>query len=447
MTASYRRLADGIQEQITTGRLHAGERLPTQREFAETHRIAVSTAIRVYAELVKRGLVAGEVGRGTFVRAMPEISGFALARSADGRINLATNVPVLPGQAAQLTRSAAGLMRRSTLIASAMDTVMPVATAAARRTIAGFAARGSWRPDPDRFAFTGNGRQALAATIAALVPPGQRLGVESLSYQSLAVIAARLGVEVVPLPMDQHGLRVEGLVSAHRRQRLRAIYIQPTLHNPIGLTMPLGRRRTLAAALRSLDIVAIEDHVCAFLADDPSPLIALAPDHTVMIDSLSKRVAAGITLGWTVSPPPHTPAIAEAIRAGALVPSGLALAMCLRWIGDGTVAQLVKEKRRDAASRQRLLRKMCPDLGIESDPRAYHAWLHLPSAWRAETFTAAAADRGIAVAPGSAFALGTGRAPNAVRVALASPPMKVLAQSLSILNTLARSKPESPPLE
>jgi DNA-binding transcriptional MocR family regulator len=165
-----------------------------------------------------------------------------------------------------------------------------------------------------------------------------------------------------------------------------------------------------------------------------------------MIDSLSQRVASGITLGWTISPLHLTPAITDAIRAAALVPSGLALAMCVRWITDGTVSQLVKDKRRDAAARQRVLRKSCPDVRIEADPRAYHAWMQLPAAWRADTFTAAAAERGIAVAPGSAFAVGTGRAPNAVRLALASPTPTALAHSLGVLNALARSEPGASPL-
>ncbi|MDF3149595.1 winged helix-turn-helix domain-containing protein, partial [Streptomyces sp. T21Q-yed] len=67
----YRRLAEHIADDITAGRLKPGERLPPQRVFARRRGIAGSTAGRVYAELVRRGLVVGEVGRGTFVRAAP----------------------------------------------------------------------------------------------------------------------------------------------------------------------------------------------------------------------------------------------------------------------------------------------------------------------------------------------------------------------------------------
>jgi DNA-binding transcriptional MocR family regulator len=440
---NYRGWADLLQADITAGRLRAGDRLATQRDFAERHGIAPSTATRVYAELVRRGVAVGEVGRGTFVRTGAPRTGFATGQGIGDRVNLATNVPLLPNQAAWLTASAAPLTRRSTVIASAMETLVPAGTAAARRAVASFVASGGWRPDPDGLVFTGNGRQALAAAIAALVAPGHRLGVEALSYQSVAAIAARLGVEVVPLPMDDGGLRVGGLVAAHKRRRLDAIYVQPTLHNPLGMTMTAARRQELVATLRALDMTAIEDRVYTFLVDDPSPLAALAPDHVVMIDSLSKRVSPGLTLGWTLAPVRLVPRLVEAIRASALMPSGLALELGIRWIADGTVGRLVKDKRRDAVARQRLLRKTCLALTVRADPRSYHAWVELPGSWRAESFTAAAAARGIAVAPAAAFAVGPGHAPNAVRLALASPPRQLLIESLAALNGLAQLRPRT----
>ena len=67
----YRRIADNLASDILAGRLKPGERLLPQREFAYQHKIAPSTASRVYSELVKRGVVTGEVGRGTYVKSAP----------------------------------------------------------------------------------------------------------------------------------------------------------------------------------------------------------------------------------------------------------------------------------------------------------------------------------------------------------------------------------------
>ena len=63
----YLELADAVAAEIASGALKPGDRLPPQRSFAYERKIAVSTASRVYTELLRRGLVVGEVGRGTFI--------------------------------------------------------------------------------------------------------------------------------------------------------------------------------------------------------------------------------------------------------------------------------------------------------------------------------------------------------------------------------------------
>jgi DNA-binding GntR family transcriptional regulator len=65
--SEYTAHADALAREIASGKLMPGDRLPPQREYAYERGIAVSTASRVYGELLSRGLVVGEIGRGTFV--------------------------------------------------------------------------------------------------------------------------------------------------------------------------------------------------------------------------------------------------------------------------------------------------------------------------------------------------------------------------------------------
>src|SRR5690348_8762182 len=104
----YRRVADAVAADIAAGRLRPGDRLPPQRTFARRRGIAASTAARVYRELGRRGLVVGEVGRGTFVLAAERRAAPALTEPADARVDLELNYPVVPEQAPLL---AAGLDR------------------------------------------------------------------------------------------------------------------------------------------------------------------------------------------------------------------------------------------------------------------------------------------------------------------------------------------------
>jgi DNA-binding transcriptional MocR family regulator len=437
----YLSIADELAADIAAGRLSPGYRLVPQRQFAAQRGIAVSTAARVYAELIRRGLALGEVGRGTFVRAGEPAVAISAGTSGAQLVDLAFNFPILADQHAILADSLSGLMRPD-LIAAATRPVGVDGTPAVRKLAAAFLARAGWQPRPADMLFAGNGKQAIAAAIAALVPLGGRLGVEALTYPAVRAVASRLGVRLVPLALDEAGLVPGALQSADRKIGLDAVYLQPTLHNPLGITMPAGRRAEIAGLLRSLELYAIEDAVYAFLRDEPAPLAALAGDHTIFVDSLSKRVAPGLTVGFAVVPPGLADAVAGGIRSGVWTASGFALAAAGRWIADGTAAGLAQAKRDDASVRQRIAAARLAGLDVVADPVSYHCWWQLPVPWRADTFVAAAARRGIAITPAAAFAVTAGQAPNAVRLALASPPVAALEQALERLASLARGTPE-----
>ncbi|MET7855279.1 PLP-dependent aminotransferase family protein [Streptomyces avermitilis] len=456
MAEDYRRIADRIAADIASGRLEPGRRLPPQRVFARRRGIAGSTAGRVYGELVRRGLVVGEVGRGTFVRASPVPSGRALAEPATAApVNLELNYPSAPGQSELLAAGLAPLLRPDVL-AEATRTASAAGTRAAREAAAGLLATEGWRPAPDRLLFAGNARQAIAGALASLVPPGGRLGVESLTYPLVREIAARLGVVPVPLAMDEQGLCPDALAAAHRSAPLAAVYVQPTLHNPTSVTMRADRLRELADTVRDLGLPVVEDRIWSFLQEDGDPLAAYAPERTYVVDGLSKRVAPGLTVGFLVVPEeqeeqeePERPeegagrdeaAAAGALRSGGWTAGRFALEAAVRWIGDGTVARLVAAKRADAAERQRLVAEHLAGFAVRADPRAYYAWWELPEPWRADTFTAAAAQRGIAVTPGPAFGSGQGAA-DAVRLGLASAPLPELARALRTLAGVACTRP------
>jgi len=433
---AYRRIADRIAADITSGRLRPGERLPPQRKFARRHGIAASTAERAYGELVRRGLVVGEVGRGTFVRAAAAVpAGRSLVEAAAtvAPVNLELNYPSAPGQSEQLAPALAPLLRPDVLT----DALRPApadGTPAAREAVAGLLATPGWRPSPEQLLFTGNARQAIAAALASLVRPGGRVGVETLTYPLVKEIAARLGIVLVPLETDAEGVRPEAVAGG----RLSALYLQPTLHNPTSATMSEQRRRQLAEVIGELALPVVEDRIWSFL-DEPArdPLAALLPHLTHVVDGLSKRVAPGLTVGFLVVPARRAEAAAGAVRSGGWSAGRFALEAGARWIEDGTVARLVAAKRADAARRQRLVDACLRGFRVRADPRAYFAWWELPAPWRADTFTAAAGARGIAVTPGSAFAVDGRRTPDAVRLGLASVELPELERALRTLAVLA----------
>ena len=435
----YLRLADSVAAEIESGGLKPGDRLPPQRTFAYERKIAASTASRVYTELLRRGLVIGEVGRGTFISGEAKRGDTtALTEPRGARIDLEINYPKLPSQAAMIAKSLEGLDRPEALeIALRQGT--STGTLTARNITATFMARNGWAPNPEQLVFTANGRQCIAAALSAVVPPGGRCGVEALTYPFIKGIAARLGVTLVPLAMDEDGVRPDAVQKAHREAHLSALYIQPTIQNPLGMTMPPARRADIVRVAEKLELPIIEDSVYGFLSDE-TPLCALAPDNCIMLDSLSKKVAPGLALGFIVAPQRLRENVMAAVRSGGWTAAGYAFAAGQRLMGDGTAAELVRLKRADAQRRQHLAAEHLAGFEIQANPQSYHLWLTLPPHWRSQTFVAAAARRDIALTPSTTFAVTPGHAPNAVRLALAQPTMEQLDLGLRTLAAMLKAQ-------
>ncbi|UTD27897.1 PLP-dependent aminotransferase family protein [Bradyrhizobium sp. WD16] len=437
----YTVLVDELAADIAAGRRRPGERLPPQRVFAYEKGIAASTAARVYAELLRRGLVVGEVGRGTFIAGHrpPGLPLRLHTESHDERVDLEFNFPTVPTQSALIAESLAAWQHPEELGAV-------LAPITARRLHAGasvaaeFMTTAGWRPRPEAFVFAGSGRQSLAAAVSTLVPLGGRLAVEAVTYPMIKGIAARLGITLVPIALDGEGLRPDAIVKAHRAGELSAVYLQPVMQNPLGITMTAARRTEIIRIARKLDLIIIEDLVYGFLTDVP-PLAAEAEERSIVIDSLSKRLAPGIAVGFLHAPPALRERVATVVRTGAWSVTPLALAGGLRLMADGTAAEITRRKRADAQARQAIVAECLAGLTIEADPRSYHAWLHLPDGWRAETAAAAAARAGIAVTPASAFAVSPGHSPNAVRLALGLPTHDQLRWALTWLAALLAAGP------
>jgi len=439
MTTSYTALVDAIAADISAGNLKAGERLPPQRHFAYAKGIAASTAARVYAELLRRGLVVGEVGRGTFVAGKSPLPPLRV-EPFDDRIDLEFNFPTVPDQAALIARSLAS-WQSPEAFSAALAPVTDRRLAEAGRVSAAFFASDRWRPQAENFVFAGSGRQSIAAAVSALVPVGGRLAVEPLTYPMIKGIAARLGITLVPVVMDDEGMRPDALAKAHRSAALSAVYLQPVLHNPLGFTMSQARHDELLRVVRKLDLTIIEDRIYSFLADEP-PLAAEAEERTIMVDSLSKRLAPGISVGILHVPPQARERMAVTVRTGTWSVTSLALAAGVRLLADGTANEIARRKRADARIRQALVAECLAGYSIKTDPRSYHVWLELPEGWRADALTMAAARAGIAITPGSRFAVAPGHSPNAVRLGLGLPVHAELPKALTRIAALLAARPE-----
>jgi DNA-binding transcriptional MocR family regulator len=216
---------------------------------------------------------------------------------------------------------------------------------------------------------------------------------------------------------------------------VRAVYAMPTLHNPLGWVMSATRRRELVAIARQHGLIVIEDAAYAFLAQAaPPPLAALAPEITVYVSSLSKSVSTGLRVGFIHAPREWIPKFERMIRATTWNTPATMTAIACGWIEDGTVAMLEAEKRRDAAVRQDIARRVLSGLKRVGHPASYFLWLPLAQEVRADAIAMALSRERISVSTAHPFSV-SANVPHAIRLAFGSVSLTTLERSLE---TVAR---------
>jgi len=432
-------VADELARRITAGELAAGARLPTHRELAREHGIALETATRVYRRLAHMGLTVGEAGRGTYVREQmaPLDLGTGAPRSA-ATVNLATNEPLAPEQGEQLRRALRELASAGHL-ESLLYQEPPGGREKDRRHVATYLLERGIDVPPANVLLTNGSQQGLDAALDATTAPGDAIAIGDLSYPGMRMLAESRRHELVPVPVGAEGPDLDALERVCASRRVRAIYTEPTMHNPLSWVLDLQTRARIVEIARRHDLQIIEDGTYAFLAPEaPPPIQALAPERTSYVASLSKNVATGLRFGFVVAPDALLPSLVAGLRASTFGAPSLVTAIAVGWIADGTVAGLEAARRADAARRQRVLRESLGDVPLVTRPSSYIAWLPMPEGLRADALEAALADEGIAVGSGARYAT-NGRIPRAVRLAIGTPPIDALRLALdTVRHTLAR---------
>lgn len=427
----YKTFVDQFAQEIRSGRLEPGTRLPTHRQLAAREGLSLVTATRVYAELEAMGLVSGETGRGTFVREITLPAGHGVDQHvvAADMIDLNFNYPSLPRQA-ELLRNALRQMAASGDLESLLRYQPHGGRMHERAVMAQYLETRGLNASPEQILIVNGAQDGLAMSLMARLNPGDVVAVDALTYPGFRVLAEMLHLELVPVPAANHSPDIDALDKLCRRRRIRAIYTMPTMNNPLGWVMSEERRQQLIDVARQHGVLIIEDAAYAFLVDDaPPPIAQLAPDITIYITGFSKNVAAGLRLGLIVAPRNCLSSLERAIRATTWSTPGVMSAMTTEWIRDGTVAQLEQEKREDARQRQHMARAALAGISCIGHTNSYFLWIPLAQEVRADQIAMALMRKRISVSTAEPFTTTT-HIPHAIRLALGSVPMDVLQSAL-----------------
>ncbi|MFO0633038.1 MAG: PLP-dependent aminotransferase family protein [Nannocystaceae bacterium] len=278
----YLAIADAIADDVAAGRLSTGQRMPTHRELADAMGLTVGTITRAYAVAIERGLLSGEVGRGTFVRGTPPRARMPklAPRDADERvgIDLALNFLRVPELDGVFARGLAELSRRPDLPALLDEYKPQPGTREHRAAGARGLARAGLQVEPDDVLVCAGAQHALTVALLTLTRPGDAIAVEAVTYPGMLALARALGRTVVGVAMDDEGLMPQSLDAVCRTRHPRLLYCMPTVQNPTARVMSAARREAIAAVLQHDDTPLLEDDVYGFLAAERTrPLASLLP--------------------------------------------------------------------------------------------------------------------------------------------------------------------------
>lgn len=329
-------------------------------------------------------------------------------------INLQSNYPVLAQQDAQWQQQLHDAVDR---FAPEALRLPPFGGLMTNREIAA-----SWLDTPLGSTFVCEaGHHALLATLMGAGLAGKTIAVEQLTYPWFVRQAQMLGCTVVPVSMDTECMRPDALRAACEQQKVDAVYTMPTLHNPTTAVASLSRRRAIVEVARDFDLSIIEDAAYGFLVEDEPPrYIALAPERSFYVESLSKRAAPGLRTAFLVAPENMAADTELALRLVASGSSTLLASLGCAMTADGRLGQLIAAKRVEGEVRRMKALSLLHSLQCQSVRNSWHIWIELPasSGLTAETCEAACEENGVLITGAHWFTAPGAQVPNAVRIGL-----------------------------
>lgn len=433
----YQALADQLEQDILNGVLIPGTKLPPQRELADYLDLNLSTISKAFKECVLKGLLSTSVGSGTFV-SYDALSNAYLLEDAKPK-HLIEMGATLPDNA---SFEPLFLQLKSMLQETDYEKWFSYGRAgeslwqkdAAIKLIR----RGGFETTVDHILFANGGQNAMAATLASLCQPGDRIGVNQHTYPGLKTAAAMLSVKIVPIKSENNEMSPAAFEYACKNEHIKGIFLIPDYHNPTASCMSVENRRKIASIAKKYNQFIIEDATYHLHNKKPLPAIAsFAPERVIHIASLSKSIAPGLRLAYVAVPIQFKELISKALYNLNISVSPLLAELAARTIVSNQFEVLIERHREETIRRNQVVNRYLEDYTCLGHDAGIFRWLLLPGTITGAEFEKLAAERGVQVYAAERFVVGNSSPERAVRVAVCAPEsLEELEQGLTILKCL-----------
>jgi GntR family transcriptional regulator/MocR family aminotransferase len=306
-TPLARQLEEQLREAVQTGRLAAGQELPSTRMLADELGISRGVVVRAYAQLAAEGYLNVRQGSSHQVSAVrtPQLADPPPCDPEKARRFRYDLRPERPDVTQFPRRQWQRSLRQALLTATDAEVgyscqrgLWPL-----REELARYLARArGLAVTADRVVITAGSMHALTLLAGVLHRRGERtIAFENPSHRILHSVARHIGLDPVGIPVDHDGLVVDALYGSG----VPAVVVSPAHQFPTGVSYTTARRTELLRWAEDCNGLILEDDYNAATRYDHAPnaaLQGLAPEHVAYLGSTSETLAPGLRLGWIVLP-------------------------------------------------------------------------------------------------------------------------------------------------
>jgi GntR family transcriptional regulator/MocR family aminotransferase len=401
-------LERGLRDAIRSGRLRADEKLPSTRALARGLGISRGMVVDCFDQLQAEGYLVARGGSATRVspsaqrqphEATPPAKAPTSfpARQLMPRL-IADFLPAVPDLTSfprtDWARATAEVCRDAPT--AALDYGDPRGSQQLREVLASYLSRVRGAAADSECVVVCTGfAQGLNLALASLAALGvDRVAFEDPGYDETGRIAAGLaGVQLVPVPVDDEGVRVDTVAAA----RVRAVVVSPAHQWPTGVVLSPQRRQELTNwAMHTNGWIIEDDYDAEFRYDrDPIGMVqGLNPERVINIGTVSKSLAPALRLGWVLCPPGLVGAIADLKTRADRGSPGLDQLVLARLIESGRFDRHLRRMRKIYAGKRdalvAALNERAPEVRLTGLAAGFHAVAQLiPGASEAAVVKAA----------------------------------------------------------
>ncbi|MFP7493940.1 PLP-dependent aminotransferase family protein [Terribacillus saccharophilus] len=433
----YQAIAEQLELDITNGVLLPGTKLPPQRELADYLDLNVSTISKAFKFCEMKGLVSASVGSGTFVSYDALSNAYLLEETKPGHlIEMGATLPDDTSYEPLVLQLKSMLQEAD--YAKWFSYGRPGEVLWQKDAAVKLIGRSGFDTSVENILFANGGQNAIAAVLASLCKPGDRIGVDLHTYPGLKTVSSMLSIQIVPIKAQHYEMSPESLEYAYKNENIKGVYLIPDYHNPTASFLSLEKRKRIAEIAKKYNLFVIEDASYHLLGKDPLPALAsFAPEQVIHIASLSKSLAPGLRLAYVAAPSKFKELIARALYNLNITVSPLLAELTARTIVSNQFETLIEDHRKETIRRNRIVDMYLKNYTCLGTETGIFRWLLLPGTMTGAAFETLAAQKGVQVYGADRFAVGNSSPERAVRIAVCAPDtIEELEQGLIILKQL-----------